>query len=191
MLDVGAAKAGETVLVSAASGGVGQMAGQIAKLHGCRVIGIAGGAAKCAFVKDELGFDAAIDYKAEPDIKTAIRRTCPDGIDVYFDNVGGPTLDAALGAIRLRGRVAVCGRISQTAAAEVYGIRNLGVLIGKRARVEGFLVSDFSDRFGEARRWLSGHLKAGRLQQRLHEIGRANVETQSLMRIRYAVFGLK
>src|SRR3546814_6427655 len=87
------------------------MAGQIAKLQGCRVIGIAGGAAKCAFVQDELGFDAAIDYKAEPEIKAAIRRTCPDGIDVYFDNVGGPTLDAALGAIRLRGRNAVCGRI--------------------------------------------------------------------------------
>lgn len=168
ILDVGAAKAGETVLVSAASGGVGQMAGQIAKLAGCRVVGTAGGAEKCAFVTRELGFDDAIDYKAEPDIKAAIRRTCPDGIDVYFDNVGGPTLDAALGAIRLRGRIAVCGRISQTAAAEVYGIRNMGVLIGKRARIEGFLVFDYADRYDEARRWLSGHLMAGRLKQRLH-----------------------
>ena len=168
ILDVGAAKASETVLVSAASGGVGQMAGQIARLAGCRVVGTAGGAEKCAFVTRELGFDDAIDYKAEPDIKAAIRRACPDGIDVYFDNVGGPTLDAALGAIRLRGRIAVCGRISQTAAAEVYGIRNMGVLIGKRARIEGFLVFDYADRYDEARRWLSDHLKAGRLKQRLH-----------------------
>jgi NADPH-dependent curcumin reductase CurA len=144
------------------------MAGQIAKLAGCRVVGTAGGPEKCAFVTRELGFDEAIDYKAEPDIKAAIRRTCPDGIDVYFDNVGGPTLDAALGAIRLRGRIAVCGRISQTATAEVYGIRNMGVLIGKRARIEGFLVFDYADRYDEARRWLSGHLKAGRLKQRLH-----------------------
>lgn len=168
LLDVGGAKAGETVLVSAASGGVGQMAGQIAKLTGCRVVGIAGGAEKCAFVTRELGFDAAIDYKAEPDIAAAIRRACPDGIDVYFDNVGGPTLDAALAALRLRGRIAICGRISQTAAAETYGIRNTGLLIGKRARMEGFLVFDYAERYDEARRWLSDHLKAGRLKQRLH-----------------------
>ncbi|MFN4091053.1 MAG: NADP-dependent oxidoreductase, partial [Alphaproteobacteria bacterium] len=168
LLDVGAAKPGETVLVSAASGGVGQMAGQIARLTGCRTVGIAGGPDKCRFVREELGFDAAIDYKAAPDIAAAVRAACPEGVDVYFDNVGGPTLDAALASLKLRGRVAICGRISQTAAAEVYGLRNTGMLIGKRARMEGFLVFDYADRYDEARRWLSGHLKAGRLRQRLH-----------------------
>ena len=168
MREVGQIKAGETVLVSGAAGGVGQVAGQVAKLEGCRVVGIAGGTAKCRFVTEELGFDAAIDYKAEPDLGAAIAAACPDGIDVYFDNVGGPTLDAALAALRLKGRVVVCGRISQTAADQLYGVTNIGMLIGKRARMEGFIVSDFQDRYDEARAWLSEKLKSGALKQRLH-----------------------
>lgn len=168
MKEIGAIRSGETVLVSGAAGGVGQVAGQVAKLEGCRVIGIAGGPAKCAFITSELGFDAAIDYKAEDDLAAAIAAACPDGIDVYFDNVGGPTLDAALANLRLKGRAVICGRISQTAASELYGVKNLGTLIGKRARVEGFIVSDFQDRYDEARKWLSTKLKSGALKQRLH-----------------------
>lgn len=145
MREVGQIKAGESVLVSGAAGGVGQVAGQIARLEGCHVVGVAGGPAKCRFVTEELGFDAAIDYKAERDLNAAIAASCPDGVDIYFDNVGGPTLDAALGALRLNGRVVVCGRISQTVADQLYGVTNIGMLIGKRARMEGFIVSDFQD----------------------------------------------
>lgn len=168
MRAVGNIAAGETVLVSGAAGGVGQVAGQVARLEGCRVVGIAGGPEKCRFITEELGYDASIDYKAVPDLADAIAQSCPDGIDVYFDNVGGPTLDAALGALRHKGRVVICGRISQTAAAELYGITNIGMLIGKRARMEGFIVSDFQDSYGEARRWLSEKLKSGDLKQKLH-----------------------
>ncbi len=168
MREVGAIASGETVLVSGAAGGVGQVAGQVAKLEGCRVVGIAGGAAKCAFIADELRFDAAIDYKSEADLTDAIANVCPEGVDVYFDNVGGPTLDAALANIRLNGRVVICGRISQTAADELYGVKNVGLLIGKRIRMQGFIVSDYQDRYDEARRWLSDKLKAGDIKQRLH-----------------------
>jgi NADPH-dependent curcumin reductase CurA len=166
--DVGAVQPSDTVLVSAAAGGVGQMAGQIARLEGCRVVGTAGGEAKCDFITRELGFDAAIDYKHTSDLPVAIRRTCPDGVDVYFDNVGGAMLEAALDNLNLRGRVVICGRISQTAAAQRYGITNLGMLIGKRARIEGFLVSDYAEHFDSARRWLSERLKTGELKQRMH-----------------------
>lgn len=168
MRDIGAIAAGETVLVSGAAGGVGQIAGQVARLEGCHVVGIAGGPDKCRFITEELGYHDAIDYKAVDDLPAAIARACPDGVDVYFDNVGGPTLDAALGALRLGGRVVICGRISQTAASELYGVTNIGMLIGKRARMQGFIVSDFQDRYGEARAWLSEKLKSGELKQRLH-----------------------
>ena len=168
MREIGRIAAGETALVSGAAGGVGQIAGQVARLEGCRVVGIAGGPDKCRFVVGELGYHTAIDYKAEEDLEAAIAAACPDGVDVYFDNVGGPTLDAALANLRRGGRVAICGRISQTAASELYGVKNIGLLIGKRARMQGFIVSDFQDRYGEARRWLSEKLKAGALKQRLH-----------------------
>jgi len=170
MRDVGRIRPGETVLVSGAGGAVGQMAGQIAGIEACRVVGIAGGPEKSALLTNELGFDAAIDYKAEPDLPAAIARTCPGGIDVFYDNVGGPTLEAAIANMRIGARVVICGRISQTAAGELYGIRNLGQFIGKRGRMEGFVVTDYQDRFGEARAWISAHLKAGRLRQRLHVI---------------------
>ena len=168
MREIGRIAAGETALVSGAAGGVGQIAGQIARLDGCRVVGIAGGPEKCRFIEEELGYHAAIDYKAVPDLNAAIAAACPDGVDVYFDNVGGPNLDAALGALRHGGRVVVCGRISQTAADELYGVKNVGMLIGKRARMQGFIVSDFQDRYDEARHWLSEKLKAGEIKQRLH-----------------------
>jgi NADPH-dependent curcumin reductase CurA len=167
LFDVGAAKPGETVLVSAAAGGVGQMAAQMAKVQGCRVVGIAGGPEKCAYLRDELGLDAAIDYKAGG-LADAYRRAMPDGCDVLFDNVGGEQLDLALASLRERGRVAICGRISQTAAGELYGVKNLGLLIGKRARIEGFIVFDYNARYPEARAWIAQQLKAGRLRQRLH-----------------------
>jgi len=165
---VGRVTEGETVVVSAAAGGVGQVAAQVAKLDGARVVGIAGGPEKCAFLTGDLGLDAVIDRRGEPDIGAALERACPDGIDFYFDNVGGPILEAVLDNLRVRARVAVCGRISQTALRVPHGIRNLGNLIGKRARVEGFLVSDFADEFSAARHWLAEQLRGGELRHRLH-----------------------
>ncbi len=174
LFDVGAAKQGETVLVSAAAGGVGQMAAQMAKIQGCRVVGIAGGPEKCRFLTEELGLDATIDYKAG-NLEEAYKAAMPEGCDVFFDNVGGEQLDLALKALRERGRVAICGRISQTAAGELYGIKNLGLLIGKRARIEGFIVFDYNSRYPEGRAWIAEQLKAGKIQQRLHVLeGLAN-----------------
>lgn len=168
--EVGAIKPGETVLVSGAAGAVGQMVGQIAKIEGCTVVGIAGGPEKCARLTDDLNFDAAIDYKATDDLEAAIADACPNGVDVFFDNVGGEALDAALANLRLKGRAVICGRISQTSAEELYGIKNLGLLIGKRARVEGFIVSDYAEEFPEARRWISQRLREGELKQTLHVV---------------------
>lgn len=168
MTAVGDVRPGQTVLVSGAAGAVGQIAAQIAKLNHCRTVGIAGGAEKCAILTDDLGLDAAIDYKATDDLGAAIRAVAPGGVDLYFDNVGGPTLDAAIANMADGGRIAICGRISQTAAAELYGVKNLGLAIGKRLRIQGFIVSDYHDRYDEARAWLAGELKAGRLKQNLH-----------------------
>ena len=168
MRDIGAVKPGDRVLVSAAAGGVGQIAAQIARIEACRVVGIAGGAEKCAFLSDELHLDAVIDYRAENDLAAAIGRACPDGIDLYFDNVGGPTLDAALLHLREAARVVLCGRISQVAVEPPYGIRNLGQLLSRRARTQGFQVFRYHDRYEEARAWLAARHREGRLHQRLH-----------------------
>jgi len=165
--DIGALKPNDRVLISAAAGGVGQMAVQIALTEGCRVVGIAGGADKCEYVRS-LGAEAAIDYKAAPDLAAAIGRACPEGIDLYFDNVGGPTLDAALFHLREKARVVLCGRISQTHAAEPHAIRNLGRLGAKHGRMQGFLVFHYHERYDEARAWLAARLREGRLKQRLH-----------------------
>jgi len=164
--DIGGLKPDDRVLVSAAAGGVGQIATQIALHEGCRVAGIAGGAAKCDFVR-ELGA-AAIDYRAEPDLSTAIGRACPDGVDLYFDNVGGPTLDAALEHLRHGARVVLCGRISETHAAERNGIRNLHKLAAARGRMQGFLVFSYNHRYEEARAWLAARLRDGSIRQLLH-----------------------
>jgi NADPH-dependent curcumin reductase CurA len=166
--DVGALKPGETLLVSAAAGGVGQIAAQIGLIDACRVVGIAGGPDKCRFLKQTLGLHGVIDYNSEADLAMAISRECPGGVDVYFDNVGGVTLDAALANLRTNARVVLCGRISQTVASEPYGIRNLGRLGGKRITIRNFLVFDYHDRYAEARAWLSAQIRGGRLQQRLH-----------------------
>ncbi|MBN9526995.1 MAG: NADP-dependent oxidoreductase [Alphaproteobacteria bacterium] len=168
LLDVGQPKAGETVVVSGAAGAVGQVVGQIAKLKGCRVVGIAGGADKCRWVVDDLGFDAAIDYKAEP-VGKALRQHCPKGIDVYFDNVGGDILDAALGALAFRGRIVICGAISQyNATAEVKGPSKYLSLLVNRARMEGMVIFDYVDRFPEAVREMAGWLAQGKLKTREH-----------------------
>jgi NADPH-dependent curcumin reductase len=168
MRDIGAVKPGDRVLVSASAGGVGQIAAQIARIEACRVVGIAGGTEKCAFLSDHLRLDAVIDYKAENDLAAAIGRTCPDGIDLYFDNVGGPTLDAALLHLREAARVVLCGRISQVVADQPYGIRNLGQLLARRGRMQGFQVFRYHDRYEEARAWLAARHREGRLSQRLH-----------------------
>jgi NADPH-dependent curcumin reductase CurA len=168
MRDVGGLRPNDRVLVSAAAGGVGQVAVQIARIEGCRVAGIAGGPDKCAYVANDLGAAAVIDYKAEKDLSAAIARACPDGVDLYFDNVGGPTLDAALAHLRPGARVVLCGRISQTLAGEPHGIRNLGRLAAAHGRMQGFLVFDYHDRYDEARSWLAARRRDGSLRQRLH-----------------------
>jgi NADPH-dependent curcumin reductase CurA len=167
LLEVGQPKPGETIVVSAASGAVGQVVGQIGKIMGCRVVGIAGGAKKCAFAKDELGFDACVDYKAANDLDAALRAACPNGIDVYFDNVGGEISDAVLRNINFFGRVALCGSISQyNATTPPMGPRLLGTFVGKRVRAQGFIVTDFASRHEAAMRQMGEWIRNGRLKYR-------------------------
>lgn len=166
--EIGAPRPGQTVLVSGAAGAVGQLVAQIGKIEGCLVVGIAGGAEKCRRLVEEFGLDAAIDYKAEPDLEAAIARACPKGVDVFFDNVGGETLEAAINQLAIGGRVVICGRISQTSLEMPYGVKNLGMLIGRRGRIQGFVVTDFEARFAEARHWLASQARAGRLKLAMH-----------------------
>ncbi|HEV3133604.1 MAG TPA: NADP-dependent oxidoreductase [Acidimicrobiia bacterium] len=164
MFDVAQPKEGETVVVSGAAGAVGSVAGQIGKIIGCRVVGIAGGPEKCAWITDELGFDAWIDYKSE-DVAARLRETCPDGIDVFFDNVGGEILDAVLGQINLHARIALCGAISQyDTAALAPGPRNVINLIPQRGRMEGFILLDYRDRFVDAILQLGQWVQEGRIR---------------------------
>ena len=166
LLDVGKLGTNQTVVVSGAAGAVGSVVGQIAKLTGCRAVGIAGGADKCRYLVEELGFDAAIDYKHE-DVKAALRTHCPNGIDVYFDNVGGDILDAALTRIARGARVVICGAISQyNATSAVKGPANYLSLLVNRASMTGFIVFDFADRYGEAAREMAGWMAAGKLRSR-------------------------
>jgi NADPH-dependent curcumin reductase CurA len=166
LFDVGQPKAGDTVVVSGAAGAVGQTVGQLAKIHGCRVVGIAGGPEKCRFVTEELGFDACIDYKGGP-IKDGLKQHAPDGVDVYFDNVGGDILDAVLTRIRRGARIVICGAISQYNATEaVRGPANYLSLLVNRARMEGMVVFDYAARYPEAIRAIAGHLASGRLKSR-------------------------
>jgi NADPH-dependent curcumin reductase len=169
IIEVGAVKAGDTVVVSGAAGAVGSIAGQLAHIAGAgRVIGIAGGPKKAAFLVDELGFDAAIDYKNE-DVASRLRELAPDGVDVFYDNVGGPILDAVLFQIRERGRVVICGAISQYEHMDqVAGPSNYLKLAERHARMEGFAVFHFADRYGEAETALSGWLAEGRLKMHEH-----------------------
>ena len=166
LLDVGQPKQGETVVVSGAAGAVGTVVGQIAKIKGCRVVGIAGGADKCRYIRDELGFDAAIDYKHE-DVKEALRNLCPKGIDVYFDNVGGDILDAALTRITRGARIVICGAISQyNNTGPVKGPSNYLSLLVNRASMKGMVVFDYADRYAEAGREMAGWMAAGKLKSR-------------------------
>ncbi len=161
--DIAPVAAGETVFVSSAAGAVGSVAGQIAKARGCRVIGSAGAPEKVAYVRDELGFDASFSH--HDDVRAALREAAPDGVDVYFDNVGGPQLEAAIGALNPHGRIALCGSVSQYNATEAApGPRNLALLVGNRARLRGFIVSDHASRAAEFRAEVRDLIAGGRLK---------------------------
>lgn len=163
LLEVGQAKAGETLVVSAAAGAVGSLVGQIGKILGMRVVGIAGGPEKCKWIVEELGFDAAIDYKNEK-VGKRLRELCPDGIDVDFENVGGEIMDDCLARLALRGRVVLCGMISQYNATVVpEGPRNLVNVLMQRGRIEGFIVLDYLGRAGEAFGKLGEWVATGKL----------------------------
>jgi NADPH-dependent curcumin reductase CurA len=175
LIDVGQPKPGETVVVSGAAGAVGQTVGQLAKIKGCRAVGIAGGPAKCAWVVDELGFDACIDYKAGP-VKEGLKAHCPNGVDVYFDNVGGEILDAVLTRLSRHARIVVCGAISQYNNTEaVKGPANYLSLLVHRARMEGMVVFDYLERFPQAVAELAGYLREGRMKSREDVV--AGIET--------------
>ncbi|MCE2988949.1 MAG: NADP-dependent oxidoreductase [Nitrosomonadaceae bacterium] len=168
LLEVGQPKAGETVVVSGAVGAVGATVGQIAKIMGCRVVGIAGGAEKCRIAVEELGFDACIDYKNE-DVRVGLKRDCPDGIDVYIDNVGGEILDIVLTRIRMKARIVICGAISQyNNTAPIKGPSNYLSLLVNRARMEGIVVFDWAPRYKEAAIAMGAWLREGRLKSKEH-----------------------
>jgi NADPH-dependent curcumin reductase CurA len=169
LTDVGKLKEGDVVVVSGAAGATGSSAGQIAKLKGAaKVVGIAGGPQKCAWMEQELGFDAVIDYKSE-DVAARLRETCPDGIDLYFDNVGGEILNACLGQLALRGRVVLCGAISSyNESGRPAGPANYGALIIRRGRMEGFIILDYFDRFAAAQAEVATWLAAGKIKAAEH-----------------------
>ncbi|OYR38963.1 NADP-dependent oxidoreductase [Halorubrum sp. Ib24] len=167
LLEVGEPKPGDTVVVSGAAGAVGSVVGQIAKRNGCRVVGFAGSDEKTDWLTDDLGFDAAINYETTDDYRAALESAAPDGVDVYFDNVGGPITDAVFAQLNLDARVAVCGQIAHYNDESVpTGPRKLPQLIPVRARVEGLLVSDFATRFGEASERLGRWVASGELKHR-------------------------
>ena len=171
LLDVGRPQPGNTVVVSGAAGAVGSLAGQIAKVKGCRVVGIAGGPAKCAYLVDTLGFDAAIDYKGES-VRARLADHCPDGIDVYFDNVGGDILDAALARLARHARVVICGAISQyNSTTGVRGPANYLSLLVNRASMTGMLVFDYADRYAEGMAAMGAWLAAGQVKAREDVVG--------------------
>jgi hypothetical protein len=165
LLNIGQPKEGETVVVAAATGPVGSLVGQIAKLKGCRAVGIAGGKAKCDYVVKELGFDACVDYKAgrlDDDLKAAV----PKGVDCYFENVGGEILDAALRRMNPFSRIAVCGLISQYNVTEPYGVKNFASILTNRIKVQGFIVSDRMELWPKALADLIGWVAAGKIKYR-------------------------
>ena len=163
LFEHGRPRAGDTVLVSAAAGAVGSIVGQLAAINGCRVVGVAGGPDKCAYVTDELGFHAAVDYK-DPGMRKAIQAACPEGIDLYFDNVGGAVLNAALTTLAMHARIVICGAISQYNADTVTpGPSNYMALLVRRATMGGFLVFDHAAEFGVARRRMARWVAEGRI----------------------------
>ncbi|KAL9279720.1 putative oxidoreductase [Arabidopsis thaliana] len=156
-------KKGETVYVSAASGAVGQLVGQFAKMMGCYVVGSAGSKEKVDLLKTKFGFDYAFNYKEEPDLSAALKRCFPNGIDIYFENVGGKMLDAVLMNMNMNGRIAVCGMISQYNLENQEGVHNLSNIIYKRIRIQGFVVSDFYDEYSKFLEFLHPHIKEGKI----------------------------
>ena len=183
LLDVGRPKPGETVVVSGAAGATGSAAAQIARIAGCRVIGIAGGPEKCAYLTGELGLDGAVDYRSADPAK-ALRALCPKGIDVFFDNVGGPILDAVLAQLALRGRIVLCGGIAHyNDARPSPGPSNYLALVVKRGRMEGFIVLDYLSRSGEAVTALAGWLREGRLKDRVDVVDGLGNAPEALLRV--------
>jgi hypothetical protein len=182
LLDIGKPVAGNTVVVSGAAGAVGSVVGQIAKIHGCRVVGIAGGADKCRYL-GEIGFDAAIDYKAG-DVKAALRDHCPKGIDVFFDNVGGDILDAALTQLAPRARIIICGAISQyNNTTPVQGPSNYLSLLVNRASMTGMVVMDYTPRFAAAIGEMAQWMAAGKLRSREHIVHGLEQFPQALLKL--------
>lgn len=165
LFEIGQPKAGETVVVSAASGAVGSVVGQLARIRGCRAVGIAGGRAKCDYVVQELGFDACIDYKAG-NLLQELRQACPQGVDVHFENVGGETLDTLLRVMNPYSRIVVCGLIAEYNASEPYGYKMLRAVLVNRIKMQGMIVFDWKDRYGEALEGLAGYLAESRLKYR-------------------------
>ncbi len=167
LLYIGEPKEGETVVVSGASGAVGTVVGQIAKLKGCRVVGIAGGDDKCAYLTEELGFDAAINYKAEENLRKALKEACPNGVDVYFDNVGGHVSDAVMSLINFQSRTAICGQISQyNADKPPVGPRVAGQLLTTSSLMKGFIVSDYAQHNKECLAQLAQWVREGKIKYR-------------------------
>jgi NADPH-dependent curcumin reductase CurA len=165
LFEIGKPKPGDTVVVSAASGAVGSVAGQLAKIEGCRVVGIAGGKAKCDYVVQELGYDACVDYKAG-NLRDELRAACPKGVDVCFENVGGEILDTTLTMMNMHSRIIVCGLIAEYGASGPYGYKNLRSVLVNRIRMQGMIVFDSKDRYGEALAGLSKRLSEGKLKYR-------------------------
>jgi NADPH-dependent curcumin reductase len=182
LLDTGQPKSGETVVVSAAAGAVGSLVGQIAKIQNCRAVGIAGGAAKCRYVIDDLGFDAAIDYKSE-DVRASLRKHSPDGIHVYFDNVGGTILEAALANLARGARIVICGAISQYNSGSVTGPRNYMSLLVNRASMKGMLSFDYADRFTQAGTQMAAWMAAGKLKSREHIVEGLETFPETLLKL--------
>ena len=183
LLDVGMPQAGETVVVSGAAGAVGQTVGQLAKIKGCRVVGIAGGPTKCEWVVKELGFDACVDYKAG-DLKSALRDACPKGVDIYFDNVGGDILDTVMTRLARKARIVICGAISQyNNTTPVKGPANYLTLLVNRARMEGMVVFDYTDRFPVAVAELAGYLKDGRMKSKEDVVVGMNTFPETLLKL--------
>ena len=168
LLDVGKPQEGDTLLVSGAAGAVGSVVGQIGKIKGCRVVGIAGGPEKCNYIVEELGFDEAIDYKSES-LYPAVKRACPKGIDIYFDNIGGEMLDVALAQLRLNARIVICGAISQyNQMDKMQGPKNYLSLLVNRASMQGMLVMDYAKDYGKAAKEMGTWMAQGKLKSREH-----------------------
>jgi NADPH-dependent curcumin reductase len=185
LMDVGLPQAGETVVISGAAGAVGQTVGQMAKIKGCRVVGIAGGAAKCDWVVKELGFDACIDYKAGPtSVKDGLKAHCPQGVDIYFDNVGGEILDTVLTRINKKARIIICGAISQyNNTTAVQGPKNYLSLLVNRARMEGIVVFDYADRYHLAIAEMAGYLKDGRMKSKEDVVAGLQTFPETLLKL--------